>query len=69
MTKRLKTEFRGRVTSVGREVSHFRGEARYEVSALVSIRLERVGSDEEAENRLEALRKSVLGKACTIFIT
>ena len=69
MTKRLKTEFRGQVTDVGWGVTHFRGQERREVSAQIAIRLERVGSEEEAERRLAALKKGILGKACTVFIT
>ena len=69
MTKRLKTEFRGQIESVGWALTYFRGSERREVSASVSIRLERVGSEEEAKSRIDTLRKSMLGKACTVFVT
>lgn len=63
---KLKRQFMGKVNSVGFESRKRRG-LRLEVYAQVEIRLDRVMTVEEAQDKVEDLRKTLVGQDVVLF--
>lgn len=64
--KKLKRQFMGKVNSVGFE-SRKRRANRLEIYAMIEIRIDRVLTVEEAQEKLETLRKTLLNQDVILF--
>lgn len=62
----LKRQFMGKVNTIGFEMRKRRAN-RFEVYALIEIRLDRVRTAEEAQEKLEALRKTLMNEDVVLF--
>jgi len=62
----LKRQFMGKVNMVGFE-SRKRRANRFEVYALIEIRLDRVMTVEEAQEKIQGLRKTLLNQDVVLF--
>ena len=62
----LKRQFMGKVNTIGWE-SRKRRANRFEIYALVEIRLDRVMTVEEAQEKIEGLRKTLLNQDVIMF--
>ena len=62
---KLRSQFMGKINSIGFELRS-RGENKYEVYLVFELRLDRVTSQEEAQDRIQKL-KGLIGSDAVLF--